>query len=79
MFRLRVLLAALLARARVVIDPKTPYLQFLHCEVGEPKHIMGEVCSPSVSRLGGWVRGRISGVRSQKSCFLTPDPLTPDP
>jgi cytochrome P450 len=41
MFCLRVMLAALLSRARVVIDPNTPYRQFFHCGVGEPKHIMG--------------------------------------
>jgi hypothetical protein len=40
-FRLRVMLAAQLSRTRVVIDPNTPYQQFFHCEVGEPKHIMG--------------------------------------
>jgi cytochrome P450 len=41
MFCLRVMLAALLSRGRVVIDPNTPYRQFFHCGVGEPKHIMG--------------------------------------
>jgi cytochrome P450 len=41
MFCLRVMLTTLLSRSRVVIDPKTPYRQFFHCGVGEPKHIMG--------------------------------------
>ena len=41
MFCLRVMLAELLSRGRVVIDPKTPYRQFFHCGVGEPKGIMG--------------------------------------
>ena len=40
-FCLRVMLTALLSRSRVVIDPSTPYRQFFHCGVGEPKHIMG--------------------------------------
>jgi hypothetical protein len=41
MFCLRVMLAALLSRSRVVIDPNMLYRQFFHCGVGEPKHIMG--------------------------------------
>jgi cytochrome P450 len=41
MFCLRVMLAGLLSRSRVVIDPGTPYRQFFHCGVGESKHIMG--------------------------------------
>ncbi len=42
MFCLRVMLATLLSRSRVVIDPNTPYEQFFHCGVGEPKGIMGK-------------------------------------
>ena len=41
MFCLRVMVATLLSWARGDIDPNTPYRQFFHCGVGEPKHIMG--------------------------------------
>jgi cytochrome P450 len=41
MFCLRVMLVELLSRGRIVINPNTPYRQFFHCGVGEPKGIMG--------------------------------------
>ncbi len=57
MFCLRVMLTELLSRGRVVIDPNTPYRQFFHCGVGEPKHIMGRFVPHSRVGSAGAVVG----------------------
>jgi cytochrome P450 len=42
MFCMKVMLASILSRARVEIDPRIPYRQFFHCGVAEPKGIKGK-------------------------------------
>jgi cytochrome P450 len=41
MFCMKVVLASILSRAQVLIDPHVPYRQFFHCGVAEPKGIKG--------------------------------------
>jgi cytochrome P450 len=42
MYCMKVMLASILSRARVEIDPRIPYRQFFHCGVAEPKGIKGK-------------------------------------
>jgi cytochrome P450 len=41
MFCMKVMLASILSRVQVRIDPNIPYRQFFHCGVAEPKGIIG--------------------------------------